>query len=79
VSESPPSHDSYAALRIPAFRWFIAALLTQTLASQMQAVVVGWQVYAITKSPLSLGLIGLAEAIPFIGAVRRALATRRGE
>jgi MFS family permease len=69
VTNPPRSHDSYAALRVPAFRWFIAALLTQTLASQMQAVVVGWQVYAITRSPLSLGLIGLAEAIPFIGTV----------
>ncbi|HTO72555.1 MAG TPA: MFS transporter [Gemmatimonadales bacterium] len=70
--DSPPEiprHDSYAALRIPAFRWFIAAVVTQTLASQMQAVVVGWQVYEITRSPLSLGLIGLAEAIPFIGTV----------
>lgn len=69
MTEPARSHDSYAALRVPAFRWFIVALLTQTLASQMQAVVVGWQVYAITKSPLSLGLIGLAEAIPFIGTV----------
>ncbi len=32
----------------------------------VQAVVVGWQVYEITKDPLSLGLIGLAEAIPAI-------------
>jgi MFS family permease len=69
VTQPSPSHDSYAALRFPAFRWFIAAMLTQTLASQMQAVVVGWQVYAITGSPLSLGLIGLAEAVPFIAAV----------
>ena len=37
-----------------------------TLASQLQAVVVGWQVYAITHDPLSLGLLGLAEALPFI-------------
>lgn len=32
----------------------------------MQALIVGWQVYQITKDPLSLGLIGLAEAVPFI-------------
>jgi MFS family permease len=32
----------------------------------MQAVIVGWQIYEITKDPLSLGLIGLAEAIPSI-------------
>src|SRR5258708_20044816 len=29
-------------------------------------VVVGWQVYEHTRDPLSLGLIGLAEALPFI-------------
>jgi MFS family permease len=32
----------------------------------MQAVIVGWQVYELTKDPFSLGLIGLAEAIPSI-------------
>ena len=37
-----------------------------TLGSQLQAVVVGWQVYTITHDPLSLGLIGLAAALPFI-------------
>src|SRR3954449_9964043 len=38
-----------------------------TLGSQLQAVVVGWQIYSLTHDPLSLGLIGLAEALPFIG------------
>ena len=33
---------------------------------QIQAVIVGWQVYEITQDPLSLGLIGLAEAVPSI-------------
>lgn len=32
----------------------------------MQSVIVGWQVYSLTHDPFSLGLIGLAEAIPFI-------------
>ena len=32
----------------------------------MQSVAVGWQVYAITKNPLDLGLIGLAQFLPFI-------------
>jgi MFS family permease len=59
-------HDPYAALRHREFRWYIISLFAMTLASQLQAVVVGWQVYAITHDPLSLGLIGLAEALPFI-------------
>ena len=61
-----PTHDSYAALRIRNFRWYLVSHGTMTVATQIQAVVVGWQIYAITKDPLSLGLIGLAEALPFI-------------
>lgn len=61
-----PRHDPYAALRHPAYRWFIVSLFAMTLGSQVQAVVVGWQVYSLTRDPLSLGLIGLAEALPFI-------------
>jgi len=37
-----------------------------TIALQIQAVVVGWEIFKITKDPFSLGLIGLAEAIPAI-------------
>ncbi len=56
----------YAAMKIRDFRLFISARFCITLAIQIQAVVVGWQVYEITRDPLSLGLIGLAEAIPSI-------------
>jgi MFS family permease len=66
VTETKSRHDSYAALRYPSFRLFVVVHWTMTLAMQLQAVVVGWQVYEITKNPLSLGLIGLAEALPFI-------------
>jgi MFS family permease len=65
---SPPiRHDPYASLRIGNFRWFISSLLAMTVATQIQAVVVAWQIYELTHDPLSLGLIGLAEAVPFIG------------
>jgi MFS family permease len=36
------------------------------VATQIQSAVLGWQVYAITGDPLSLGLVGLAEALPFL-------------
>ena len=36
------------------------------MAREAQIVVVGWQVFQLTHDPLSLGLIGLAEALPFI-------------
>lgn len=58
--------DPYAVLRMPEFRLYIAGRLCITLAMQIQAVVVGWQIYDLTKDPLSLGLIGLAEAVPSI-------------
>jgi MFS family permease len=61
------SHDPYAALRVTNFRRFIVSTLAMTLASQIQAVVVAWQIYDITRDPLSLGLMGLAEALPYIG------------
>lgn len=59
--------DPYAALRVPPYRRFIAFLAAQTLATMMQGVAVGWQLYAVTHDPLALGIVGLAEAVPFIG------------
>ena len=58
------AHDPYEALRFKEFRIFLAIKFLITLAVQIEAVVVGWQLYSITKDTLSLGLIGLTEAIP---------------
>lgn len=65
AEQSAPTRP-YASLAIRDFRLFITARFCATLGIQIQAVVVAWQVYEITKDPLSLGLIGLAEAIPSI-------------
>jgi len=54
----PPS------LRIRDFSLLWAALLSNGLASQMLAVAIGWQVYAIHRNPLDLGLVGLMEFLP---------------
>ena len=62
----PPPPGPYASLQIKDFRLFIFARLCITLAVQIQGTVVGWQVYELTKDPLSLGLVGLAEAVPAI-------------
>jgi MFS family permease len=77
--QATPPHDPYAALRHRDFRWFIISLFAMVVGSHAQAVVVGWQVYDLTHDPLSLGLIGLAEALPFIGVALPAgyLADRR--
>lgn len=67
ASSTPPvPADPYASLRVPDFRRFIAFLATQTLATMMQTVAVGWQIYLVTRDPLALGIVGLAEALPFI-------------
>ncbi len=59
------SSDAYASLKIKDFQWFVTARFLLTFGIQMQSVIVGWQVYQLTHSALSLGLIGLSEAIPF--------------
>ncbi len=59
-------NDPYSSLRYKDFQFFILARLVSVFAVQMQAVVVGWQVYEKTKDPLSLGLIGLCEIIPAV-------------
>jgi MFS family permease len=64
----PEPHDPYISLRNPNFLWYVSSLVAVTLGTQIQATVVAWQVYALTRDPLSLGLVGLAEALPFIGA-----------
>ncbi len=56
----------YATLRIPDFRRLLLSHGTLTLGREAQIVVVGWQVFALTRDPLTLGLIGLAEALPYI-------------
>ena len=61
---APP--DAFAALRVPNFRKYIIALFTLTLGIQIQGTVVGWQIYDLTRDPLALGLVGLAEALPAI-------------
>ncbi len=59
-------NDAYAVWRIGVFRRFIAGRFFLTFAIQMQSVIIGWQVYDLTRDPFSLGLIGLSEAIPFM-------------
>ncbi|MFI5150067.1 MAG: MFS transporter [Bacteroidia bacterium] len=60
-------HDPFEALRIPEFSYFVSARFFLTLAIQMQSVIIGWQIYALTKDVLYLGYAGLAEALPAIG------------
>lgn len=60
------SNLSTAVLRLPNFRCLLFARMFGMMALQCQAVIVGWQVYSITKDPFMLGLTGLTEAVPAI-------------
>src|SRR5271157_5851831 len=55
-----------AAFTHPGFVLFQIARFLIVAAVEMQAVAVGWQVYEITKRPLDLGLVGLAQFLPGI-------------
>jgi MFS family permease len=58
-----------AALAYRDFRRFAMGRFFATLVWQMLGVAVGWQVYAITRDPLDLGLVGLAQFLPFFALV----------
>jgi MFS family permease len=60
------SSDSRVALRYPNFLFHAGARVLSVLASEMQAVAVGWQIYGLTHRPLDLGLVGLAQFLPGI-------------
>jgi MFS family permease len=57
-----PPHTS--SFQYADFRCLLTAIACSTLASRGLAVILGYQVFALTKNPLSLGMLGLVEAIP---------------
>ncbi len=59
--------DPYAALRFKEFNIFLGVRFAMVFAWSMQFIVIEWQVYTMTKDPLSLGIIGLMEVIPAVG------------
>jgi MFS family permease len=61
-------HDPWAALRHRDYRRFLLTHFVTTLGVQIQDIIVAWQMYLDTHDPLSLGLVGLAEALPNIAA-----------
>ena len=58
---------SVPLLRQPAYLRFLYVRVTASIALQVQAVAVGWQMYELTRSPFQLGLVGLVQFIPAIG------------
>ncbi|WOE30402.1 MULTISPECIES: MFS transporter [unclassified Acinetobacter] len=60
------AQDAFAALRYRDFSIITLNQFCLTLAILIQEIIVAYTLYQMTKDPLTLGLIGLAEAIPFI-------------
>jgi len=59
--------SSVRLLRHPAFLRFVYVRIAASIALQMQAVAVGWQMYELTQSSFQLGLIGLVQFVPAMG------------
>ncbi|HKW16000.1 MAG TPA: MFS transporter [Terriglobales bacterium] len=60
------AHAGLAAFRYSNFTLFVVARFFLVAALEMQSVAVGWQVYEITRRPLDLGLVGLAQFLPVV-------------
>jgi MFS family permease len=61
-----PKQDPFLALRYAEFRYFLFANFFVTVGLLIQEVIIGYELYRLTHDPLAIGMIGLAEAIPFI-------------
>ncbi len=68
MSEEPGSpavkHDPYAAFRLPVYRAYVLGWLVALIGTRIQSVAIGWEMYQRTGDALSLGLVGLAQALP---------------
>lgn len=66
MSEPATAEDSaLGLLSRPGFARLLAYRIFAMLSYQVVAVTVGWHIYEVTRNPFSLGLIGLAEVLPF--------------
>jgi MFS family permease len=70
-ADTPSSPDGLPPGRVRLLRQagvpaLIGGRALSSCASQMQAVILGWQIYALTDSTFSLGLIGLAQFLPVV-------------
>ena len=63
---SPAAASGRAAFQIDGFRYFMSARFLVGAANEMQALAVAWQIYGMTRRPLDLGLVGLAQFLPGI-------------
>jgi len=58
------SGKAFAVIHVKNFRYYVSYRILMTMATLMQSVIVGWQIYNLTHNVLWLGFIGLVEVIP---------------
>ena len=59
-------HDPYSSLRVPLFRRYLIASSLVRMGTAAQGLAIGWEVYDRTGQALSLGMVGLVQAIPML-------------
>ena len=59
-------HDPYAAFRYADYRFYLIGWFVALLGTRIQTVAIAWEMYQRTNEALSLGLVGLAQAIPLM-------------
>jgi MFS family permease len=60
------AHDPYRALRHRDYRLLLAAGILASIGGEIQAVAVGWELYARTQNAAALGLAGLLQFLPVL-------------
>ena len=61
-----PADGRLIVLRHPDLRRFLSARFIVSMATQVQTVAVGWQVFSVSGDPFDLGLVALSQFLPFI-------------
>jgi len=61
-----PASGRLIVLRHPDLRRYLSARFLVAVATQVQTVAVGWQVFSATGDPFDLGLVALSQFLPFI-------------
>lgn len=61
------SGEAFAVIKVRNYRYYLLYRSFMTMATLMQSVIVGWQIYDLSHNVLWLGFIGLVEVIPQVG------------
>ncbi len=61
-----PAEARRVVLRHPDLRRYLSARFIVSMATQIQTVAVGWQVFSVSGDPFDLGLVALSQFLPFI-------------